>query len=89
MNYEVLKETAICLKENKEGDGKEMGKVSQELVEYGMKKGMERGRAEGYGNVALEMIRRAMPVHLIQDLTKLSLEQLQELSKQSGVALVY
>ena len=34
------------------------------------------------------MMKRSMPVQMICELTKLSLEQLQELSKQSGIALV-
>ena len=42
MNYGILKDKAVCLKETEEGAEQIMCKISEELVEYGMKKGMEK-----------------------------------------------
>ena len=54
----------------------------------GEARGRARGRAEGYNAVAEEMIKEKTPISMIQKFTKLSLEQLEKLSKECGVALV-
>ena len=54
----------------------------------GRVEGRVEGRAEERGNVAMEMIKEKTPISMIQKFTKLSLEQLQKLSKECGVALV-
>ena len=54
----------------------------------GEARGEARGRAEGFISVALNMIKEKLPLALIQKLTNLPLEKLQELSKECGVALV-
>ena len=54
----------------------------------GLKEGREEGRAAGFASVALEMIKEKTPISMIQKFTKLSLEQLQQLSQECGVALV-
>ena len=83
MYFGVLAKRAQYLKGDKEGVIK-MCQFTEEV--------MNEGRAEGSLNekhsVAAEMIRRSMSVQLIQDITKLSLDRLQELSKECGVALV-
>ena len=54
----------------------------------GRAEGEARGRAEGFISVALNMIKAKEPLKKIQQFTQLSLEKLQELSKECGVALV-
>ena len=62
--------------------GIEQGKAA------GIAEGEAKGRVEGRGSVALEMIKEKTPINMIQKFTKLSLEQLQKLSEECGVALV-
>ena len=54
----------------------------------GEARGLAKGEARGYNSVAAEMIKEKTPISMIQKFTKLSLEQLQKLSEECGVALV-
>lgn len=54
----------------------------------GRVEGRAEGRVEGFVAVAMEMIKEKTPISMIQKFTKLSLEQLQKLSEECGVALV-
>ena len=65
------------------------GKVSMgNLFRRYKNEGIREGREEGFVSVAVGMIKKSMPVQLIQELTNLSLKQLQQLSEECGVALV-
>ena len=71
-------------------DGKAEGKAEgiAEGEAKGRAEGEAKGRAEGFISVAMEMIKEKTPISMIQKFTKLSLEQLQKLSQECGVALV-
>lgn len=99
MNYQELAEKAKMLKET-EGGRVKMCAITEQWFNDGKAEGIAEGRAEGIaegeakgraeerGNVAVEMIKEKTPISMIQKFTKLSLEQLQKLSKECGVALV-
>ena len=57
-------------------------------IRIGRAEGLAEGMEKGFLTVAMEMMKRSMPAQMICELTKLSLQQLQTLSRQSGVALV-
>ncbi len=69
-----------------------MGNLFKRYENEGIRKGRAEGRAEGreegFVAVAMEMIKEKTPISMIQKFTKLSLEQLQKLSEECGVALV-
>ena len=95
MNYKEIAEKAKVLKETEGGKAKMCAITEQwyndgkaEGIAEGEARGIEQGKAEGYNAVAEAMIKDKMPLEQIQKFTKLSLEQLQKLSEECGVALV-
>lgn len=75
-------------KDFEKGEKAVMGNLFKRYENKGLRQGRKEGRAEERGNVAVEMIKEKTPISMIQKFTKLSLEQLQKLSKECGVALV-
>ena len=57
-------------------------------IAIGEKRGEKRGRAAGFGAVALRMLKNSMPVKQIQLFTELSVEQIQAIARQNGLAVV-
>lgn len=65
-----------------------MGNLFKRYENKGIRIGRAEGMKKGFLTVAMEMIKERTPIGMIQKFTKLSFEQLQELSRQTGVALV-
>lgn len=86
----------LFVKDFEKGEKTVMGNLFKRYENKGLRQGRKEGREEGIaegraeerGNVAVEMIKEKTPISMIQKFTKLSLEQLQKLSKECGVALV-
>ena len=45
------------------------------------------GRAEGFGGVALKMLRKGKPLDEILELTELSIERIKEIAAENSIAL--
>ncbi len=95
MNYKELAEKAKNLKETEGGEAKMCAITEKwyndgkaEGIAEGIAEGKAEGKAEGYNAVAEAMIKDKMPLEQIQKFTKLSLEKLNAISKEIGVALV-
>ena len=79
---------AITEKWYNDGKAEGIAEGKAEGIAEGEARGEAKGRAAGFASVALNMIKEKLPLSLIQKLTNLPLEKLQELSKECGVALV-
>ena len=79
---------ALFLDDIEKGEKMTMGNLFKRYGNKARAEGRAEGKKEGYFDVAMGMIKEKLPLSLIQKLTKLSLEQLQQLSKECGVALV-
>ena len=91
MNYKELAEKAKMLKET-EGGKEKMCAITERWYKdgwlEGVAEGKVEGKAEGKAEAAKSLIKSSVPVMAIMQATGLSLEKLQEMSQQLGVALV-
>ena len=70
-----------------------MCNLSTGIYEQGMEQGMERGRAEGMErgreegkvDIVLEMLRNKLPLEMIAQMSKFSLERIKELGKMHSL----
>ena len=85
MNYSIVAEKVDQIKNGK-GGYENMCAFSERMIAYGEARGRAEGEARGFGKVALRMLKNSMPVKEIQLLTELSLEQIQAIAKQNGLA---
>ena len=88
MYYDVLAERVRYFKETEEGASsmcKAMEMLTDEAEKRGMERGMERGREDGKIDIVLEMLRGKLPLEMIAQMSKFSLERVKELGKMHSL----
>ena len=84
MYYDVLAERVRYFKETEEG-ASSMCKAMEMLTDEAEKRGMERGREDGKIDIVLEMLRGKLPLEMIAQMSKFSLERVKELGKMHSL----